>query len=342
MTTEKLVANINYACGSGLADCKAIQEDGPCYSTDVIKMASYAMNAYYYGAGHREINCYFDGSALIVQRDPSLAATISATRSWCVSKPGMTTEKLVANINYACGSGLADCKAIQEDGPCYSTDVIKMASYAMNAYYYGAGHREINCYFDGSALIVHHDPSLAATISTTRSWCVSKPGMTTEKLVANINYACGSGLADCKAIQEDGPCYSTDVIKMASYAMNAYYYGAGHREINCYFDGSALIVHHDPSLAATISATRSWCVSKPGMTTEKLVANINYACGSGLADCKSIQEDGPCYSTDVIKMASYAMNAYYYGAGHREINCYFDGSALIVHHDPSYDDCIYP
>ncbi|XP_042411462.1 glucan endo-1,3-beta-D-glucosidase-like [Zingiber officinale] len=96
------------------------------------------------------------------------------------------------------------------------------------------------------------------------------------------------------------------------------------------------------ALAAMISATRSWCVSKPGMTTEKLVENINYACGSGLADCKAIQEDGPCYSTDVIKMASYAMNAYYYGAGHREINCYFDGSALIVHHDPSYDDCIYP
>ncbi|XP_042415010.1 glucan endo-1,3-beta-D-glucosidase-like [Zingiber officinale] len=96
------------------------------------------------------------------------------------------------------------------------------------------------------------------------------------------------------------------------------------------------------ALAATISATRSWCVSKPGMTTEKLVANINYACGSGLADCKAIQEDGPCYSTDVIKMASYAMNAYYYGAGHREINCYFDGSALIVQRDPSYDDCIYP
>ncbi|XP_042409857.1 uncharacterized protein LOC121999216 [Zingiber officinale] len=108
------------------------------------------------------------------------------------------------------------------------------------------------------------------------------------------------------------------------------------------------MLHSKPSfnlltaLAATISATRSWCVSKPGMTTEKLVANINYACGSGLADCKAIQEDGPCYSTDVIKIASYAMNAYYYGAGHREINCYFDGSALIVQRDPSYDDCIYP
>ncbi|KAG6488886.1 hypothetical protein ZIOFF_050141 [Zingiber officinale] len=68
--------------------------------------------------------------------------------------PGTTTEKLVANINYACGSGLADCRAIQEGGPCYSTDIIKVANYAMNVYYYSAGHEDFNCYFDGSGRIV--------------------------------------------------------------------------------------------------------------------------------------------------------------------------------------------
>ncbi|KAG6521340.1 hypothetical protein ZIOFF_018455 [Zingiber officinale] len=78
------------------------------------------------------------------------------------------------------------------------------------------------------------------------------------------------------------------------------------------------------------------------MTTEKLMVNINYACKRSLAYYKAIQEDDPCYSMDVIKMANYAMNAYYYGAGHKEINCYFDGSGLIVHHDPSYEDYIYP
>ncbi|KAG6488882.1 hypothetical protein ZIOFF_050137 [Zingiber officinale] len=73
--------------------------------------------------------------------------------------PGTTTEKLVANINYACGSGLADCRAIQEGGPCYSTDIIKVANYAMNAYYYIAGHENFNCYFDGSGRIIYDDPS---------------------------------------------------------------------------------------------------------------------------------------------------------------------------------------
>ncbi|KAG6491953.1 hypothetical protein ZIOFF_046894 [Zingiber officinale] len=84
-------------------------------------------------------------------------ATLAA-RPWCLSKPGTTTEKLIANINYACRSGLADCRAIQKDGPCYSTDIIKVANYAMNAYYYGAGHRDTNCYFNGSGLIVYDDP----------------------------------------------------------------------------------------------------------------------------------------------------------------------------------------
>ncbi|KAG6489129.1 hypothetical protein ZIOFF_050387 [Zingiber officinale] len=92
---------------------------------------------------------------------------------------------------------------------------------------------------------------------------------------------------------------------------------------------------------ATLAA-RSWCLSVPGTTTKKLLENINYACGSVLADCRAIQEDCPCYSTDVIKMANYAMNAYYYGAGHEEINCYFNASGLIVYSDPSYEDCIYP
>ncbi|XP_042415017.1 glucan endo-1,3-beta-D-glucosidase-like [Zingiber officinale] len=89
-------------------------------------------------------------------------------------------------------------------------------------------------------------------------------------------------------------------------------------------------------------AARSWCLSMPGTTTEKLVANINYACGSGLADCRAIQEGGPCYSTDIIKVANYAMNVYYYSAGHEDFNCYFDGSGRIVYDDPSYEGCVYP
>ncbi|KAG6488885.1 hypothetical protein ZIOFF_050140 [Zingiber officinale] len=73
--------------------------------------------------------------------------------------PGTTREKLMANIQYACGGGIADCRAIQEDGPCYSTDIIKVANYAMNAYYYATGHEALNCYFDGTGRIVYDDPT---------------------------------------------------------------------------------------------------------------------------------------------------------------------------------------
>ncbi|XP_042415016.1 glucan endo-1,3-beta-glucosidase-like [Zingiber officinale] len=88
-------------------------------------------------------------------------------------------------------------------------------------------------------------------------------------------------------------------------------------------------------------AARSWCLSMPGTTREKLMANIQYACGGGIADCRAIQEDGPCYSTDIIKVANYAMNAYYYATGHEALNCYFDGTGRIVYDDPTYDSCVY-
>ncbi|KAG6492252.1 hypothetical protein ZIOFF_047204 [Zingiber officinale] len=107
-------------------------------------------------------------------------------------------------------------------------------------------------------------------------------------------------------------------------------------------EGSRMMFWGGRARAQATLAVRSWCLSVPGTTTKKLLENINYACGSVLADCRAIQEDCPCYSTDVIKMANYAMNAYYYGAGHEEINCYFNGSGLIIYSDPSYEDCIYP
>ncbi|KAG6488880.1 hypothetical protein ZIOFF_050135 [Zingiber officinale] len=96
--------------------------------------------------------------------------------------PGTTTEKLVANINYACGSGLADCKAIQEGGSCYSTDIIKVANYAMNAYYYGAGHEDFNCYFDGSGRIVYDDPRLRISLMKQTGSFMKQAGLLEDRI----------------------------------------------------------------------------------------------------------------------------------------------------------------
>lgn len=79
---------------------------------------------------------------------------------WCVARPEAKPEALRANIRYACGGGIADCSAIQEGGPCYFPDNVAWhASYAMNSYYYAAGHEDINCYFAGTGVIIWNDPS---------------------------------------------------------------------------------------------------------------------------------------------------------------------------------------
>ncbi|KAG6491962.1 hypothetical protein ZIOFF_046908 [Zingiber officinale] len=74
-----------------------------------------------------------------------------------MANPGATTEKLQANIQYACS--IADCSVIQVGGPCYSTDIFRQASYAMNAYYNVVGHAEFNCYFNGTGAFILKDAS---------------------------------------------------------------------------------------------------------------------------------------------------------------------------------------
>ncbi|XP_042409884.1 glucan endo-1,3-beta-glucosidase 13-like [Zingiber officinale] len=194
--------------------------------------------------------------------------------------------------------------------------------------------------------------ALAATISSGRGpWCVAKPEAPREALQANIEYVCGGAIGDCSAIQEGASCYSTDIVRQASYAMNSFYYAkGGHRSINCFFNETGTKVRDDPSygncaaLAATISSGRGpWCVAKPEAPREALQANIEYVCGGAIGDCSAIQEGASCYSTDIVRQASYAMNSFYYAkGGHRSINCFFNETGTKVRDDPSYGNCVYP
>ncbi|KAE9617628.1 putative glucan endo-1,3-beta-D-glucosidase [Lupinus albus] len=67
----KLKNNILYVCDV-LNDCKLIQPGGSCFIPDtLINHASVVMNEYYVKKGRNTWNCYFSGSGLITQSDPS-------------------------------------------------------------------------------------------------------------------------------------------------------------------------------------------------------------------------------------------------------------------------------
>ncbi|XP_042409859.1 glucan endo-1,3-beta-glucosidase-like [Zingiber officinale] len=90
------------------------------------------------------------------------------------------------------------------------------------------------------------------------------------------------------------------------------------------------------------SGNGPWCILNLGVPEEAQQANIQYSCGGGIADCSAMQEGGPCWSPDIGRMAAYAMNAYYYAAGHKDINCDFKGTGTIITFDPSDAKCDYP
>ncbi|XP_042415807.1 glucan endo-1,3-beta-glucosidase-like [Zingiber officinale] len=97
-----------------------------------------------------------------------------------------------------------------------------------------------------------------------------------------------------------------------------------------------------PALALGGGAGR-WCVASADTGEAALQANIDYACGSGVADCKAIQEGGACFSPNtLLAHASYSMNSYYQAAGRHEFNCDFGRTGVITSSDPSHGSCSYP
>ncbi|MED6204851.1 hypothetical protein PIB30_012622 [Stylosanthes scabra] len=68
----KLQQALEYACGEGGADCKEILPMGKCYNPDsVVAHASYAFNSYWQKYKRNGGTCYFGGTAMLVNSDPS-------------------------------------------------------------------------------------------------------------------------------------------------------------------------------------------------------------------------------------------------------------------------------
>ncbi|WOL01659.1 glucan endo-1,3-beta-glucosidase 7 [Canna indica] len=71
---EKLQEAMDYACGGGGADCAEIGPDGSCYYPDnVVAHASYAFNSYWQKTKQSGGSCSFDGTAVLINSDPTEA-----------------------------------------------------------------------------------------------------------------------------------------------------------------------------------------------------------------------------------------------------------------------------
>ncbi|CAH2077841.1 unnamed protein product, partial [Thlaspi arvense] len=88
---------------------------------------------------------------------------------------------------------------------------------------------------------------------------------------------------------------------------------------------------------------KTWCVSKGKVSKERLQAALDYACGEGGADCRSIQPGATCYHPESLEAhASFAFNSYYQKNARRAGTCYFGGAAHVVTQPPRYGKCEFP
>ncbi|XP_064986105.1 PLASMODESMATA CALLOSE-BINDING PROTEIN 3-like isoform X2 [Musa acuminata AAA Group] len=87
----------------------------------------------------------------------------------------------------------------------------------------------------------------------------------------------------------------------------------------------------------------TWCIARSAAGTTALQTALDYACGSGAADCTPVQSSGLCYLPNSLAAhASYAFNSYYQRSKAAPGACDFAGTATVTITDPSYGSCTYP
>ncbi|GKD49092.1 plasmodesmata callose-binding protein 5-like protein [Tanacetum coccineum] len=79
-----------------------------------------------------------------------------------------------------------------------------------------------------------------------------------------------------------------------------------------------------------------WCVAKNNAEDSALQSAIDWACGTGGADCGPVQQGGVCFDgSDIRKTASYVFNNYCGKNGMTEETCNFANTAALTDLDPS-------
>ncbi|XP_078432160.1 PLASMODESMATA CALLOSE-BINDING PROTEIN 5-like [Wolffia australiana] len=83
-----------------------------------------------------------------------------------------------------------------------------------------------------------------------------------------------------------------------------------------------------------------WCVAKNNAEDSALQGALDWACGLGGADCRPIQQGGPCFEPNDIQFhASYAFNDYYLRNGVTPQACDFGGTAALTSLNPGTAHC---
>ncbi|CAN6564448.1 unnamed protein product [Malus baccata var. baccata] len=112
------------------------------------------------------------------------------------------------------------------------------------------------------------ETNVTSSNGTTPTWCIASSKASELDLQNALDWACGPGNVDCRAIQPSQPCFEPDnTVSHASYAFNNYYQQNGATEIACSFGGTGIKVDKNPSYDNCIYMTTGSNKTVPSNTT---------------------------------------------------------------------------